>query len=158
MSTNGAVVRLLCPSFDAVGATPTAHVNDLSPRPTELEIGGAVAAADIVVRLAEVTAAAAVAAGCGLVDYEVDGQLSDASRAAVGTHLTKVSMLRLEHFGEIDLASVRAASKRILWEKHGDVLRSQLDTTTIERGFNELIDLVLGITTKVVAAERALAH
>jgi hypothetical protein len=111
--------------------------------------------ADIVVRLAEAAAAAAVAAGCGLADYEADGRLSDATRAAVGSHFTKISMLRLEHFGEIDLASVRAASKRILWEKHGDILRSHLDATTIERGFNELIDLVLDITARAVAAERA---
>jgi hypothetical protein len=84
------------------------------------------------------------------------------TRQLAGERFAKVCMMQLEHFNE-DFGSVaRREGRAELWRRNDAAFRTHygqaFNATAIDRAFDELLDHVLTITSKVVADERAMAH
>jgi hypothetical protein len=120
-----------------------------APAPTEVEqrIGAAVADA-------------AAALGQGLADCEGGGTMTKATKMLGSVRLAKVAALQLAHYAEFDFATLaRQEGLRELHRRHDGVFReAKLDDAMIERGLSEIVGWVIGISAKVCADERALAH
>jgi hypothetical protein len=121
---------------DQPSATPT-------PRGIEAELGVA-------------TAAAAVAVGQALVDFQAIGAMAPATRKVGGEALARVCMIRLDHFGEIDFTAAGAEAKRLLRQRHGAAWRAEYGTELPEGELDTLVGWVFEVTDRVVADEQAL--
>jgi hypothetical protein len=137
MPANGIAVALpLAPELPSTPAKATASKPD----------GG------IETTIGEATAAAAVAIGQALVDFEAGGRLTPATRMLGGERIGL-------HLGEFDFATtVRREGKRVLHQRHGAAFRQHYGVDLPEAALDEIIGWLLAIVQKVVADERALAH
>jgi hypothetical protein len=136
---NGAAVRLRLVESTPIKSTATAEA--------ERSIGEAMADAAIMI-------------GAGVMDWE-NGGLRPSTRR-LGERFAKVCMLQLTHDANSFAAIARSAGRRELWKRNDAGFRvhygAKFDEAAIGRAFDELLDHVLSITTKVVADERARAH
>jgi hypothetical protein len=139
---NGAAAKL--PLASELSITPTSS-NDSTPRPTEIEIGVAVA-----------DAAAVLARG--MHDCWHHGKIAPETREAAGNPLTKLALMQLDHeFGDSDfVALARQAGRRelrrlcdadiSLFQRHGQV--------AVDAALDFYIDGILEIVGAAVRDER----
>ena len=121
---------------------------DASPAPAEIEQ-----------RIGEAAADAASAISIGIADFVETGSFAPNTKALGGRTLADVVMLALEHFGEFDFDLVaRRAGRRVLEERHGAILRTQLGARKTDAAFDDLLGHVLLIANQVVSDERARAN
>jgi hypothetical protein len=121
-----------------------------APTPTGIEQRIGTAMADAVIMI-----------GAGVIDWENDG-LRPSTRQLAGERFAKVCMLQLEHLGD-DFGSVaRREGRHELWRRNDAAFRAHygasFNVAAIDRAFDELLDHVLSVTSKVCADERAHAH
>jgi hypothetical protein len=121
-----------------------------APAPTEVERA-----------IGEAMADAVIAIGAGVIDCE-NGGLRPSTRQLAGERFGAVAMLQLEHDASSFAAIARSAGRSELWRRNDAAFRkhygASFNEAAIARAFDELIDHVLSVTTKVCAVERAHAH
>jgi hypothetical protein len=117
----------------------------------------AVATTEVERRIGEVTAEAAIMVFAGMEEVQAGG-LTPATRSRAGELLVQLYQLQESALGKIDFnATARREGKRILWERYGAALRTQLNysETTLDRALDDLIDRPLTVLRQVTAVERA---
>jgi hypothetical protein len=138
------------PNGVAVALTPAldpACVKVTTPTEIEQQIGEAVADA-------------AIAVCVGVEEFQ-DGGLTGATRVRAGDLFVQLYRLQQDTIDKIDFDAVaRAEGKRVLWERHAAVMRTQLrfSETTLDAALDELVDRPLDVLRKVTAVERAWAN
>src|SRR5262245_51753303 len=117
---NGAAVTLPLELASTTISTPA--------KPTELEQ-----------RIGEAVAAAAAAVARAMADFSANGIMAPSTRTLGGDCLSRVALLQLAHFGELDFAAVaRVAGKRALHQHHDTTLReANLEPAAFDLTFDE---------------------
>jgi hypothetical protein len=124
--------------------------------------GAAPAATGIELEIGAATASAVVAIAYAMTAYASTGQFTDAAKTIGGSALSKLALLRLNTFGQIDDFSgiAHKQGRNALYARHGAALREQLrlDEAGLEQALAELIGYAVGISEKVAADEQAFVR
>ena len=136
------------------------ELEPLSATPCAAKPGGA--ATGIEVQIGEATVGAVLAIAFAITAYASSGQFTDTARTIGGERLSKLAMLRLNTFGQIDDFSgiAHRQGRNILFARHGVALREQLnlDEAGLEQALAELIGYAVTIAEKVAADELAFVR
>jgi hypothetical protein len=119
--------------------------------------------AEIIQRIGNVVADAAIAVCAGISDWEFDGRLSGATRTRAGDLFVQLFELQEATVGLLDFSAVaRAEGKRTIMRRHGAALKQHygaaLSAERLDAVLDEIIGWPLDVLAKLTAVERALAH
>src|SRR6516164_6058967 len=118
------------------------------------------ASEEIVRRIGEAAASAAVAIAMGMADFAAAAQISPDIKTLAGWALAEVAELQLDYVGDDSAfaALARRQGRKVLELRYGAMLRAHLGTAKVDTAFDDLLSHVLHIANKVTAVERTLAH
>ena len=110
---------------------------------------------EILERIGEVVANAAIAVSVGVEEFR-DGGLTGATRAQVGGLFVQMYQLQQATLGELDFnATARREGKRVLHQRHGASLRANFSEAALDAALDELVDRPLAVLRQMTAVERA---
>jgi hypothetical protein len=129
--------------------------------PRELDPAIQPAKAEILEQIGSAVADAAIMVCCAVGQHRAGSGLTGEIRTRAGDLFVAMYQLQQDTLGELDFAAVaRVEGKRALWERHGAVMRAQLNYTdaTLDAALDELVERPLAVLRQVTAAERAWAN
>ena len=128
------------------------------PLPPELKIPSS-DALSIEIAIGEATAAAILASFAAVTDYWTDGAMTPETREANGTHIARMYELQQQAPPGFDFAgTARQVGKQLIHARYGAAFRARFGVDVPEVWLDEHIDHLLGILSKVTAAERRPAQ